>query len=305
MSIPVSPAGPAPPPSRARIALAVAAGTIAALIYGGQFVVSRWSMLRTLTVWDLAALRFVVAGPLLLPVVIRHGLADAAGIGWGRSVVLAVMAGAPYTLVMYTGLFLAPAGHGAVIITGATPVVSIVLVWLWLGERPLPTRLGGLLLIVLGLVLVSWPGMGDGSGTTWIGDLLFAGAGVLWGCFTVLTRRWHVDPIRGTAMVWGLALAYLPVYVLVSGARLLDIPPGEALFQGLYQGVGVAIMALALYAWAIRILGPFVASLFMPLVPVFGVLLAIPVLGEAPTAAQLAGMLAVSAGMVAAARQRG
>ena len=103
---------------------------------------TRWSMLGTLTPWDLAALRFGVAGPLLLPIVVRHGLADAAGIGWGRGVVLAITAGAPYTLALYAGLALAPAGHGAVIITGATPLVSTLLVWLWLGDRPSGVRLG-------------------------------------------------------------------------------------------------------------------------------------------------------------------
>jgi drug/metabolite transporter (DMT)-like permease len=39
----------------------------------------------------------------------------------------------------------------------------------------------------------------------------------------------------------------------------------------------------------------------MPLVPIFGVLLAVPVLGELPSAVQWAGIAAVSAGMVLAA----
>jgi drug/metabolite transporter (DMT)-like permease len=290
------------PTSRARIALAVGAGVAAALLYAGQFVATRWSMLGTLTPWDLAVLRFGVAGPLLLPIVVRHGFGRGAGIGWGRAVVLAIVAGAPYTLILYAGLALAPAGHGAVIITGATPLVSTLLVWLWLGERPSATRLGGLPLIVAGLVLVSWPGLRGGHGAaTWLGDLLFAVDAVLWGLFTVLARHWRVDPIRVTAVVWVLALAYLPGYFLVFGARLLAAPRGEVLFQALYQGVGVAIAALALYAWAIRVLGASVGSLVMPLVPVFGVLLAVPVLGEVPAVIQVIGMLGVSIGMVLAA----
>jgi len=50
--------------------------------------------------------------------------------GWGRSLVPTLTAGGSYTLIMFAGLALAPAGHGAVIIPGATPVVSTVLVWL-------------------------------------------------------------------------------------------------------------------------------------------------------------------------------
>ena len=261
---------------------------------------TRWSMLGTLTPWDLAALRFGVAGAVLLPLVVRYGFRDAAGIGWRRGVVLAIAAGAPYTLILYAGLALAPAAHGAVIVTGATPLVSTLLVWLWLGDRPPRARLSGLPLILVGLVFVSWPGLRGGH-PTWLGDVLFATDAMLWGLFTVLARHWRVDPIRGTAVVWSVALAYLPIYFLVFGARLLAAPRGEVVFQAVYQGLGVAVAALALYAWAIRVLGASAASLFMPLVPLFGVLLAIPVLGEVPTAIQRVGIVAVSIGMVLAA----
>ena len=277
------------------------AGVAAALIYAGQFVATRYSMLGTLTPWDLAALRFGVAGPLLLPIVVRHGFASAGGIGWGRAVALAITAGAPYTLILYAGLALAPAGHGAVIITGATPLVSSLLVWAWLGVRPSAARLAGLPLILIGLVLVSWPGLRGGH-TAWLGDLLFAVDALLWGLFTVLARQWGVDPVRGTAVVWGLALLYLPIYfALTGGAGLLAARPGEVVFQAVYQGVGVAIGALALYSWAIRVLGASVASLVMPLVPLFGVLMAIPLLGEIPTTVQRVGIAGVSAGMILAA----
>lgn len=288
---------------RARVALAVVAGVLASLLYGGQFVVSRWSLQRTLSLWDLAALRFAAAGLLLLPVALRHGMADAAGLGWRRAAVLAIAAGAPYTLILYAGLSLAPAADGAVIITGGTPVVSTVLVWLWFGERPWAGRLGGLALIVAGLVLVGWPGLSSGGGERmWLGDLLFAVDSLLWGLYTVLARRWLVDPLRTTAIVWTLALSYLPIYALVAGPRLLAAPLGEVLFQALYQGVGVAIAALVFYSWAIRVLGASFASLFMPLVPVFGTLLAVPVLGEVPAGVQLIGMAGVAVGMALAAR---
>jgi drug/metabolite transporter (DMT)-like permease len=289
--------------SRPRLLLAVVAGLVAMLLYAGQFVLSRWSIQRTLSLWDLAALRFAAAGLLLLPVVLRHGLAGAAGVGWGRSLALTLTAGGPYTLILFAGLAHAPAGHGAVIIPGATPVVSTVLVWLWFGERPGPARLAGLALVVVGLVLVGWPGVGSAGERTWLGDLFFVLGGVLWGLFTVLARRWQVDPLRATAMVWTLALVYLPIYAAFAGSHLLQAPRGEVVFQALYQGVGVAIVALALYSWSIRVLGASFASLFMPLVPVLGMLLAVPVLGEIPARIQLVGVLGVSVGMALAARR--
>ena len=74
-------------------------------------------------------------------------------------------------------------------------------------------------------------------------------------------------------------------------------------FQAIFQGLGVAIIALALYAWAIRVLGDGLASLFMPLVPVFAVLLGVVVLGEVPAAVQVVGIATVTLGMGRAARR--
>src|SRR3989442_1115623 len=224
-------------------------------------------------------------GLLSLPIVIRHRPAGAVAVR--RLVVLSIAAGAPYTLIMYAGLVVAPAAQGAVVITGVTPVVTAALAWLWFGERPWPARTAGLGLIVLGLALVGWPGITRG-GHAWLGDALFVVAGVLFALFTVGARHWRIDPLPATAAVWVLALPYVPIYGALAGSRVLDAPRGEVVFQAIFQGLGVAIVALALYAWAIRVLGDSRAALFMPLVPVCGVLLGVAVLGEVPEAVQVA-----------------
>jgi drug/metabolite transporter (DMT)-like permease len=181
--------------------------------------------------------------------------------------------------------------------------MSALLVSWWFGERLSPTRSAGLSMIFVGLALVGWPSLFDaGHGYVWAGDLLLLGASALWGAFTALTRRWQVDPLRGAAVVWVLALVYLPFYVAFAPMRLLTAPPGEVVFQAAYQGVGVAILALFLYTFATRALGPTSASLFMPLIPIVAVLLGIPVLGEVPSPVQLVGIAVVSVGMVACRR---
>ena len=284
-----------------RIVIGVIAGLLGIFIYAGQFVITRWSIQRTLALWDVAALRFAVAGTLMLPLLVRYGVRDAAGIGWRRAIVIGITVGAPYTLVLFAGLTFAPAAHGAVIISGGTPIMSVLLVSLWFGERLSTRRRVGLATIFVGLILVGWPSLFEGGhGYVWIGDLLLLGASALWGTFTALTRRWQVDPLRGAAVVWVLALAYLPFYVAFAPIRLLRAPPGELVLQATYQGIGVAILALFLYTYATRALGPTSASLFMPLIPVVAVLLGIPVLGEVPSPVQFGGILLVSAGMVLA-----
>ena len=281
--------------------LGVAAGLLGILIYAGQFVVTRWSIQRTLALWDVAALRFAVAGAVMLPFLLRYGVHDAAGIGWRRAIVIGITVGAPYTLVLFAGLTLAPAAHGAVIISGGTPIISALLVSLWFRERLSAGRIAGLATIVIGLLLVGWPTLlGGGRGYVWVGDVLLVGASALWGTFTALTRRWDVDPLRGAAVVWALALVYLPFYLALAPMRLLTAPRGEVVFQAMYQGIGVGILALYLYTYAARTLGATPASLFMPLIPVVAVLLGIPVLAEVPSPVQFAGIFIVSAGMVVA-----
>ena len=200
--------------SRPRLLLAVVAGLAAMLLYAGQFVLSRWTIQRTLSLWDLAALRFASAGLLLLPVVLRHGLASGGGVGWARSVALTITAGGPYTLIMFAGLRWHGGSrrrHHTGRHAGGQHGARLAL----FGERPWPSRLGGTALVVAGLALVGWPGISDAAGErTWLGDVLFVVAGVLWGLFTVLARRWQLDPLRATAMTWVLALAYLPFYAL-------------------------------------------------------------------------------------------
>ena len=284
-----------------RVVGGVLAGLLGIVLYAGQFVITRWSIQRTLSLWDVAALRFAVAGTLMLPLLIRHGVRDAAGLGWPRAIVISLTVGAPYTLVLFAGLTLAPAAHGAVIISGGTPIMSALLMWRWYGERLSAARVAGLATIMVGLILVGWPSLSDGTrGLVGVGDLVLLGASGLWGTFTALTRRWQVDPLRGAAVVWALALAYLPLYLAFAPARLLAAPPGEVIFQAAYQGIGVAVLALFLYTYASRALGPTRASMFMPLIPVVAVLLGIPVLDEVPTLVQFAGILMVSAGLALA-----
>ena len=292
-----------PSSSRTRLLLAAVAGVLAMLIYGGQFVASRFSLQQTLSPWDLAALRLGVAGVLSLPLAIRRGLPGAAGIGWRRAIILAITVGAPYTLILYSGLAVAPAIHGAVIIPGATPLFAAALAWVWLGEETAPKAILGLILILAGVAFVSWPAIIDLTGDpTWSGDASFLVAGLLWAIYTVLVRRWRVRPLQATAMVWVLALPYIPIYLaLDGGARLLAAPRGEVIFQAIYQGVGVSLVALLLYSRAIRTLGTESASVFMPLIPIFGALFAVPVLGEMPDRLQLAGMIMVTVGIALAA----
>jgi drug/metabolite transporter (DMT)-like permease len=69
----------------------------------------------TLTAFDLTALRFGVAGVVLLPVVLRRGLAFDR-LGWPGFTAVVIGAAAPVQLLVGAGLSFAPVAHASVLI---------------------------------------------------------------------------------------------------------------------------------------------------------------------------------------------
>src|SRR5688572_33394075 len=76
-------------------------GILAALTWGGFPAITKLSMASdALDAWDITALRFGVAGLVLLPLFVRRGLG---ALGPLRGLFLAVGAGAPYVLLTAGG----------------------------------------------------------------------------------------------------------------------------------------------------------------------------------------------------------
>src|SRR5882757_7016543 len=84
-------------------------GVAAVTIWSGWIVVARLGLRSSLTPWDIAALRFGVAGLLLLPYVVRKGIA-VERLGWIGLAAIVLGGGAP-VLLANAGLLFAPAAH--------------------------------------------------------------------------------------------------------------------------------------------------------------------------------------------------
>jgi drug/metabolite transporter (DMT)-like permease len=271
----------------------------ALVVMGGQFAVGKLGLAAGLTPGDLVALRFVGAAVVALPVVLGRGLGSLAGVGWGRGLALAVVAGSPYALLMYGALQFAPAAHGAMLVPGVGLIVATVIGAAWVGERHAPARYLGAAVVLGGLVIL---GTGGASGPrdTWLGDALFAVVGVAWGLFTLLIRRWQLDALAAVAALSIVSLAYVPVYALWLEPRVLEVAPGASFLQAGYQGVLQTMVAFVGYAFAVRRLGAGTASVATAAVPVFGALLAIPLIGEWPAATAWVGLATVCGGIALA-----
>ncbi len=139
---------------------AVAYGLVAALIWGAWPVISAVGIRQSLAVSDIAALRFLVAGLVLLPLVVRRGHG---GLGWGRALVISLCAGAPYVMTSAGGLAYAPAGQGGIITPSCTLIFSTLGGWLLLGDRPPRQRLIGVAIILAAVALIGDPAFSSGA----------------------------------------------------------------------------------------------------------------------------------------------
>ncbi len=282
-------------------------GLGAAAIWAGYMVVSAGGVRSGLGALELTFLRALVAGLLVLPLFLVPGARPFRdgpfwGLGWGRAMVLAACAGPFYSLAVVGGLGLAPASHGVIVTPGLIPVMGTLASGLVLGIWPSGRSLIGLACVVAGVLAVGWEGMSSLTGPyAWVGDLCFAGAALLWSIFTVAMKVWGVPPMRAVAVVSLLSLLYLPPYMVFVGLGSLSAAdPWAVGGQALYQGVLVAVLAMALYGKAVGLLGPGRAALFPALVPVLGTGLTVLVLGEQPGPGAWAGMVLATLGMLLA-----
>ena len=282
--------------------IAIAAMCVAMLTAGCNFAVSRHGIQHGLSPYDLVALRFGIAGLILLPFFVRKGAASCAGVGWRRGIALAVTSGAIITLLMSLGTSLAPAAHGAALGPGTVTVVGVVYAAFLAGRLPPRLTIAGLAFTLAGLGAVALAGTTSGSRTVMLGDLCYFATGLLWGFYPVLLHRWRVEAIVGAAICSVLSLAYLPIYLALLEPRLLAAPIEVLLVQAFYQGIMNSIVGLWLWGHGVRVLGAGGTQLFPPMIPVIGTLAAIPILGEWPGPIQVVGVAMIVLGLALAAR---
>ncbi|TKW76638.1 MAG: DMT family transporter, partial [Bradyrhizobium icense] len=155
-----------------------ACGLAAVCIWSGWIVVARLGLRTSLTPWDIAALRFGVAGVLLLPLVVARGLAFDR-LGW-TGLAAIVLGGAAPVFLANSGLVFAPAAHAGALFPGVMPLMVALLAAMLLGEPFSRAKQVGFALIlpgVLAIVLGSGAELGSPQN---LGHGLFLCAGLAW-----------------------------------------------------------------------------------------------------------------------------
>jgi drug/metabolite transporter (DMT)-like permease len=280
----------------ARYLLGAACGVAAVSIWAGWIVVARQGLRSSLTPWDIAALRFGVAGVLMLPIVLAKGLAIDR-LGWiGLAAI--VLGGAAPVFLANTGLLFAPAAQAGALFPGVMPLMVAMMAALVLGEAVTRTKLLGFALILCGVVAITMASGGVLGSRQNLGHALFLSAALAWACYTVAMRRARLDGLHAAALsAVGSMLLYLPIFWALPGTAVASAPWRDIALQAFVQGVLTAVVSLVLYGRAVNILGASSGAAFAALCPAMTAVFGIPMLGEWPRAIDWAAILSISAGV--------
>lgn len=278
------------------------AGLLAlALIWGVNFSVIKVG-LRELHPLAFNALRFPLAVLALTGLLALRGSLSLPRRGdVPRVLALGVLGNVVYQLFFIFGIDATLAGNAAILLA-TTPVWVVVLSALRGHERPRAVVWIGVAATVAGMVAVVVGGEQEVAlgGGTLRGDLLSAGAAVVWAVYTVegrdLTRRY--GSLRVTA--WTLACGSVGLVALgipfLADTDLAGLDPGTWAAVA-YAGVLAIGVAYVIWYWGVRRIGSTRTSVFSNLVPVVALAAAWVWLGETPTGLQLAGAAVVIGGM--------
>ncbi|PVE23942.1 EamA family transporter [Microvirga sp. KLBC 81] len=254
------------------------------LMWGGNAIAGRFAI-GEVSPMLLTCIRWVIVVIILGPLVGRQVVAEWAQIG-SRWLYTVLMGSSGFTA--FNALFYAAAHHttavNLTIFQGSIPVLVLIGTILFFGARVIPLQILGMIVTILGVVLVSVKADLEVLKTLALntGDVWMLIACVFYAGYTLGLRR--RPPVSGlvffTAMAGVAFLTSLPLLAveIVQGAAQWPTLKGWLIL--LYIGFFPSLLSQIFFIRGVELIGPGRAGLFVNLVPVFGALLAVLLLGE-------------------------
>ncbi|MDO9091049.1 MAG: DMT family transporter [Rubrivivax sp.] len=271
----------------------VAAALAAAALFGAGTPVAK-QLLGTVDPWLLAGLLYLGSGAgLALWRLLSR--AERVKLPAGQRIWLAgavVSGGVIGPLLLMFGLSRMPAS-GASLLLNAEGVFTALLAWFAFKEN-FDRRIAlGMLAIVAGALVLSWPGEAR-IGDAWPA-LAVLGACAAWAVDNNLTRKVALADATWIASIKGLIAGGVNLGLgLAIGASL---PPVPWLAGALLLGLGAYGISLTLFVVALRHVGTARTGAYFSVAPFFGAVLAVGWLGEPVTPALLVAGALMAAGV--------
>ena len=271
--------------------------TMVVCIWAFWLIVSRIGATSTLTIYDLAALRYGISALVALPFVIYFKAWK--NLPFQRIVILTFLLGPLYILTVFSGFIFAPAAHGGVFMNGPVPIMTLILGAILLNTAIEYRKLAGAALIIVSSAVLGFGASGFMLAQSWIGDLCFIFGGLCFAVFVTLSRLWNIKTLDiffcGSVVN---AVIYVPVwyFFLPSGFATTEI--SLVILQSIYQGLLPNLVGLVFIAHASKTAGADVTAAFMAIVPGFGALLGVILLSEQMPLTSWGAIVGLTAGLL-------
>ena len=279
----------APPSILARLGHPYLLLSLATLFWGGNMVAAKLAV-GHITPFVLLFARFVGALLLVLPFAAPHMKAEARPLlkGWGWLLFYGAVGYAAFNACLYAGALFTTAINSS-IEQASIPVFVLIANFLFFRVHGRLLQILGLVLTIVGVLLVATHGDLEAIAAFRfnLGDLLVLLACVIYAAYTLtLKYRPAVNWLSflGATMV-GAVIGAVVFLVTIGGgfSTLAALGHTDALGWAIigYVAFLPSLLSQLFFAQGVGMIGPNRASIFNNLIPVFGTVLSVLVLGEA------------------------
>jgi len=259
---------------------------LATLFWSGNFVLGRAVSARIPPI-GMAFWRWALALAVLLPFSLPHLRGQGAAIlrSWKTLLPLGILGIGSFNTLVYIGLHETTATN-AILLNSACPAFILAISFLLRSQMATPRQCVGIAVSLLGVVTI----VARGSFSALLslsfnrGDLWVLTAVLCWAFYTILlkARPEGIHPLALLAVLMGIGVACLaPLYAweISRGSRV--VPDAATIGSLLYLALLPSLAAYVFWNQAVAEIGANRAGAFLHLMPAFGSLLAVLLLGEA------------------------
>lgn len=275
------------------------------LMWSGNWVLGR-ALRETFDPIALNFWRWLIAALVMAPFALPQALANRALIRRhaGLLCMLGLTGVVLFQSLVYLGLETTTTIN-AVLINAAGPLFMLLCSWILERDRATPHQVAGMLISFLGIVIIVCRGEPARLAQLEIhrGDAWILLAMPMWGVYSVLLKR-APAALRGIALAFVIAAAgvlmMVPLFMLDAAQGEMRWPGAAGVGGILYVALAASVAAFLCWNRGVAVLGANAAGFTMPLLPVFGTLLAMLFLGESFQAFHAAGFATILAGVILA-----
>jgi drug/metabolite transporter (DMT)-like permease len=275
------------------------------LLWAGNSIVGR-AVRDDIPPFTLAFVRWAGAALVALSFAWRHVVADRHRLvaGWRPLLLLGLTGVASFNALLYSGLRFTTATNG-LLVQAAIPAVVLLFNWAFFRTRAGLAQIGGVVLSTTGVLYIIARGaplsiLAIGFNT---GDVLILCAVLCWSAYTSLLRlRPDCSPWSFLIVTFAIGIvAMAPLAAMEARSMAPILLSGRVIGAFAYVAILPSLVAYMLYNAAVRDIGAGRAGQTIALMPLFGSLLAVLLLGEELHGYHILGMILILAGIVVAA----